>query len=362
MLDYVNPKLIIDTSTIESGRVAWRSPSNLAIIKYWGKYGRQLPQNPSISITLDAAFTETTLSYKPKTGADEGISLDFLFENKPNEAFKLKLLRFLESITDIFPFLKQLHLSIKSYNSFPHSAGIASSASSMSALALCLCTLEHRMFGTLESDIDFRRKASFVARLGSGSACRSIYAKLGMWGETGEIEGSSNLYAVPYVAQTHEIFKTCHDDILIASRGEKSVSSSAGHALMEDNLYADNRYTQAKRRLHDLIAILKAGDFEAFGRISENEALTLHALMMTSNPSYILMRPSSLAMIEKVRTFRELTKTPLYFSLDAGPNLHLLYPDSVVGPVKEFINAELLPLCENGEMIADQAGDGPLEV
>lgn len=362
MLDYINPQLVTDTTKLTPGKITWRSPSNLAIIKYWGKYGRQLPKNPSISITLDAAFTETTLEFLPKHGADEGISLDFFFENKANEPFRAKLIKFLESITDIFPFLKQLHFTIRSYNSFPHSAGIASSASSMSALALCLCSLEHRLFGTLEKDEDYRRKASFVSRLGSGSACRSVYGKMALWGETGEVEGSSNLYAIPFIEQTHEIFQSCHDDILIASRGEKSVSSSAGHGLMEGNLYAENRYAQAKQRMHHLLDILRTGDFEAFGRIAENEALTLHALMMTSNPSYLLMRPNSLAMIEKVRRFRAETKTPLYFSLDAGPNLHLLYPDEAKDAVKNFIDRELIALCENGEMIADQAGDGPLEV
>ena len=210
--------------------VAEGTYSNLAIIKYWGKYGRQLPRNPSISITLDAAFTETTIAYQAKTGADEGIALDFAFEGKANEAFRTKLLKFLESITDIFPFLRQLELNIQSYNSFPHSAGIASSASSMSAIALCLCSMEHRLFGSLEEDTAYRQKASFIARLGSGSACRSIYAKMALWGQTGEVEQSSDLYAIPFETQTHEIFKSCHDDILIASRGEKSVSSSAGHA------------------------------------------------------------------------------------------------------------------------------------
>ena len=362
MLDYANPKLIIDSASTEPGTIAWRSPSNLAIIKYWGKYGKQLPRNPSISITLDAAFSETTLEFVPKTGADDGISLEFFFENKPNDAFRSKMLKFLGSITDIFPFLKQLHLTVKSYNSFPHSAGIASSASSMSALALCLCSLEHQLFGSLEEDDKFRKKASYVSRLGSGSACRSVYAKMALWGELGTVEGSSDLFAIPFAEQTHEIFKNCHDDILIASRGEKSVSSSAGHALMEDNIYAENRYAQARQRLYNLIDILRSGDFDAFGRIAENEALTLHALMMMSNPSYVLMRPNSLAMIERVRQFRKETHTPLYFSLDAGPNLHLLYPDEVTLQVKDFINNELLPLCENGEMIVDKAGDGPLEV
>lgn len=362
MLDYTNPHLIVETSKLEAGKISWRSPSNLAIVKYWGKYGRQLPKNPSISITLDNAFTETTLAYAPKLGVDKGIDLDFTFENKPNEAFRTKILQFLESITDIFPFLRQLKLSIHSYNSFPHSAGIASSASSMSALALCLCSLEHQLFGSLPEDKLYRQKASFVARLGSGSACRSIYAKMALWGETGEVENASNLYATPYVEPLHDIYKSCHDDILIASRGEKSVSSRAGHALMEGNIYADNRYLQAGQRLHRLLEVLKSGDFDAFGTIAENEALTLHALMMTSNPSYLLMRPNTLSMIDAVRAFREETKQPLYFSLDAGPNLHLLYPDEAKQPIQAFIQGELKQFCENGEIIEDRAGDGPLQL
>ena len=136
MLDYINPKLLVDTTSLEPGEVHWRSPSNIALIKYWGKHGRQLPRNPSISFTLNNAFTDTTLQYVAKQGNDQLINLSFNFSGAPNEAFRLKMVKFLESIVDIFPFLRQLDLKIDSYNSFPHSAGIASSASSMSALAL----------------------------------------------------------------------------------------------------------------------------------------------------------------------------------------------------------------------------------
>lgn len=362
MIDYTNSRLIIDSSKLEPGQVAWRSPSNLALIKYWGKYGRQLPQNPSISFTLDNAFTETTLSYRPKLGADEGIALEFFFDQKPREDFRQKVLKFLESITDIFPFLKQLEITIHSYNSFPHSAGIASSASSMSALALCLCSLEHRFFGTLAEDKVYRQKASYIARLGSGSACRSIYATMGVWGETTDVAESSNLYAVPYQEKLHPIFKTFHDDILIVSKGEKSVSSRAGHGLMDANPFAEPRYQQARQRFHQLIEALQKGDLEVFGRITENEALTLHALMMASNPSFILMLPNSLALIERVRRYRKETGYSLYFSLDAGPNLHLLYPDDIKTPVKLFIKEELSAFCENDVWIEDQVGKGPLEL
>ena len=362
MVDYKNPRLIIETSKIKGGSITWRSPSNLAIIKYWGKYGQQLPRNPSISFTLENAYTETTLSYEPKVGVDKGIALDFLFENLPNEAFKKKLQKYLESLVEIFPFLRQLKLNITSKNSFPHSSGIASSASSMSAIALCLCSLEEILFSTLSNDIDFRKKASYIARLGSGSACRSIFETMAIWGENLEVDGSSNLYAVPFISELHPVFKNFHDDILIVSKGKKGVSSTAGHALMEENIYADNRYQQARQRFHNLLMVLKSGDVEEFGQIAESEALTLHALMMTSAPPYILMKPNSLLLIEKIKTFRLETKLPLYFSLDAGPNLHLLYPEAIKPDVQTFIKNELAPFCDNGQWIADQVGKGPLQL
>lgn len=362
MLDYKNPHLIIETSKVSSGKITWKSPSNIAIIKYWGKHGQQLPRNPSISFTLSSAYTETTLEYEPKKGADRGIALKFLFEGQENESFKNKIVKYLESLEEIYPFLRQLNLVIYSRNSFPHSSGIASSASSMSALALCLCSLEHQLFGTLESDEEFRKKASFIARLGSGSACRSIYPTMGIWGESGEIEGSSNLFAIPYEDQLHDVFKTFHDDILIISGKEKAVSSRAGHALMENNIYADNRYTQAKQQFHQLLISLKTGNLSEFGRITEGEALTLHALMMASNPPYILMEPNSLIVINKIKEFRNETKHPIYFSLDAGPNIHVLYPDSLKDIAKQFIKDELSHYCENGLWIEDQIGKGPLQL
>lgn len=362
MLDYTNPHLVVETSKIAAGKVSWKSPSNLAIIKYWGKYGRQLPKNPSISLTLNHAFTETTVAYSVKTDPSETVSLEFFFEEKPNDAFRKKLFLFLENITDIFPFLTQFHFVIHSYNSFPHSSGIASSASSMSALALCLCSLENLFFGTLADSKDFLKKASFVARLGSGSACRSVYPKMAVWGESGEIEGSSDLFAIHFENHIHDIFKTFHDDILIVSKGEKSVSSRAGHSLMDDNIYAASRYQQARQRLHRLLGAIKTGDLDSFGTIAENEALTLHAFMMTSNPSYLLMRPNTIKLIEMVRDFRKETDLPLYFSLDAGPNLHLLYPDNNAEKIQSFIQSELLQYCENGEFIADMVGDGPQQL
>ena len=232
----------------------------------------------------------------------------------------------------------------------------------MSALALCLCSLEDRIFNTLSKDADFRQKASFVARLGSGSACRSVFETMALWGQSAELAGSSDLYAVPFTEELHEVFKSFHDDILIISKEEKKVSSTAGHALMDQNIYADNRYQEARQRLHNLLTALKTGDLETFGSICEKEALTLHALMMCSNPPYILMQPNSLAAIKKVQQFRSDSGHPLYFSLDAGPNLHLLYPREIQNTVQSFIKDELEVLCENKLWIPDKVGLGPLEL
>ncbi len=359
MIDYKNPRLVVDSSRTKPGEVTWRSPSNLALVKYWGKYGVQLPKNPSISFTLKSSYTETILEYRPKQNTDPGIQLSFFFHGEANEAFKAKILAFLGGIAEVFPFLQQMEWSMHSRNSFPHSAGIASSASAMSALALCLCEVENQLFGTLKDKTAFFEKASYIARLGSGSACRSVYPKVAVWGETPLVPGSSNLFAVPFYESLHGVFHSFHDDILLISQEEKSVSSRAGHGLMDGNIYAENRYTQARQRLHELIGAMQTGDLETFGRITEAEALTLHALMMTSNPPYILMKPNTIAAIEKVRNFRAEQKVPLYFSLDAGPNLHLLYPDSEKTTVQRFIRTELEHLCQGGRWIADEAGDGP---
>ena len=367
-MQYTNPTLHLATTTPTVGSLTWRAPSNIALVKYWGKWGQQLPKNPSVSLTLTEAYTETTLHYAPRNAAEhrhEAISLEFEFEGVPNEAFRVKQVAFLESLLPVFPFLQQLQLRIVSRNSFPHSAGIASSASSMAALACCLVNLEQTLFGTPDNEPDFLQKASYIARLGSGSAARSVTPLAGVWGETAAVDTASDFFAVSVAEQLHPIFTTFHDDILFVSRAEKAVSSRAGHSLMDKNPYAEVRYAQARKHLYDMMRALTSGDLEAFGDITEREALTLHALMMTSSPSFVLMRPNTLAMIEALYRFRKETHTPVFFTLDAGPNLHLLYPASNAAAVQLWRDTELRPLCEAGTgspFLADRVGEGAKKI
>lgn len=341
------------------GETGWRAPSNIALVKYWGKHGQQLPRNASLSFTLKNAFTETRIHYKAKKRDDREISLRFLFEGKENPKFEDKIRKFLDSIIPYYPFLPHFDLEISSHNSFPHSTGIASSASSMAALALCLTQIENNLDGGMFPS-QFFEKASMIARLGSGSACRSVYPYAAAWGRHEAIPLSGNEYAVPFAL--HPVFQTYKDAILIVSSEEKSVSSRAGHALMEGNPFAESRYRQAGHHLTALTKHLQDGNIEGFGEILENEALTLHALMMCSTPSYMLMLPNTLKIIDLIKTYRSEKAVPLYFTLDAGPNVHLLYPAANAKEAENFIQQELLSWCENGKVIYDEVGKGPVKI
>ena len=333
------------------GKVGWQSPSNIALVKYWGKRGKQLPQNPSISFTLSECRSETFIGYEKA----DSFGFKFFFEGKENPAFGAKIEKFLLDNQEFFPFINQLHLKVESRNTFPHSSGIASSASSMSAFVMCLLEIENQLVGKTEMDL---RKASYFSRLASGSAARSIFPKMALWGATEAYESSSDEYTVPLENDIHPIFKTYRDSILIVSSETKSVSSRAGHGLMEGNPYASARYAQANANIKNLLPALKSGDLETFINITESEALQLHALMMCSNPSFILMKPNTLRIIEAVRNFRNETQVPLCFTLDAGPNVHLLYPESEADKVECFIKETLSAYCAGNQWIADRVGDG----
>lgn len=340
------------------GTVSWKSPSNIALVKYWGKYDRQLPRNPSISFTLSNAHTITEIDYVYNEARKNEVSIDFTFENKPNQKFGDKIKKYVESIYNELPILGSLDLKIKSQNSFPHSSGIASSASSMSALVLCLLSIDQQING--HKEIDFE-KASHLSRLASGSASRSVFQKIAVWGRTDHVAGSSNDFAIPYHIDVDPIFLNFHDDILIASAKEKSVSSTAGHALMNNNPYSAARFQQANDHLGEIIKTLKNGDLGHFGHIVEKEALTLHALMMASDPPYILLEPTTISMIRIIQEFRKSKGVPVFFTLDAGPNIHLLYPHKYASSIIELKDA-LRDLCVDGRIIEDVVGDGPIKL
>lgn len=368
-----------DLTKVSSGSVTWKTPSNIALVKYWGKREPQIPENASISFTLDACFTITTLEYKLKKSpiternrSESSIDLisnpfnqqsnnfdfEIYFEDEKKDDFKPKIQKFFERIEQYVPFLNYFDFVIKSRNSFPHSSGIASSASGMSALALCVMSLERLLNGVEISDEYFNKKASFLARLGSGSACRSIEGELIIWGNHSKISGSSDLFGIKFPYKIHKNFYNYHDTILLIDEGEKQVSSTIGHNLMHNHPFADQRFKQANDSISKISEVLQNGNLTAFIKIVESEALSLHAMMLTSDPYFILMKPNTLKIVNKIWEFRKLTNSKVCFTLDAGANVHVLFPEAEKDLVNNFIINELIKFCQKNHYICDRIGKG----
>lgn len=328
--------------------ISAQCPSNIALVKYWGKYGDQLPLNPSVSFTLDKARTESTLRISENATREIEVKLDGVTKSD----FAGKIDRFFDKLVGYgLEALAKGRYVLETKNTFPHSSGIASSASGFGALAEILVSWLY------EPQSQTRALVSEIARLGSGSASRSMFPHLSQWGLDSKNKGSQE-FAIGFedVTTVAEVFKTYQDTILIVEENQKVVSSTQGHKLMDTHDYGKQRIERANKNLSDLAQAMQTEDMDSFVRIVEAEALDLHAMMMTSEPNFILMEPHTLAIIKKVREFRRQKQIPLCFTLDAGANVHLLYPKSECEEVLFFIESEIKPYYSY--YICDHVGQG----
>jgi diphosphomevalonate decarboxylase len=371
----------------QEGILGWECPSNIALVKYWGKHPGQIPANPSLSMTLSNCVTQTRVHYD--ASAQGGLLFRFEGEERPDFASKVQA--YLKTVTPDLPWIDSVYLEIDSRNTFPHSSGIASSASSMGALALCLMEVDKILCSRDLTEESFLQKASELARRGSGSACRSLYGGFVLWGQHEALPGSDDRFAVPVPAESIcPWFADLQDTVLLVDKGRKSVSSSAGHGLMNGHPYAAARFAQARARIQELLGLLRGGALAAqtgtgfdsgagptadsgagqdadlhalwmaLAEVVESEALTLHAMMLCSSPSFLLMKPATLAVLEEIRNFRNQTGIPVFFSLDAGANVHVLYPASVSKQAMELIDQQLSSYLDGGAYLCDRLGTGPV--
>lgn len=318
-----------------------QAPSNIALIKYWGKKENQIPQNPSLSMTLSKSVTIN--DFKVKSGHGE---LDFSFNEKVSNQFSSKIENLFLMLKKKYPILNEYHFTVQSMNTFPHSSGIASSASSMAAFSYGILSFLNQL-KVLSTDVLV--ETSYFARLGSGSACRSVYGPFVEWGIT------SNDYAKTVL--NHTSLNQLRDSIFIVSDQPKKISSSKGHQLMNTNPFAKVRYERANHKVIKVAELLKTGDWETLGPMIEAEALELHGLMLMGDSPFFLIEPETIKLINYIQNYREKTKAQIYFTLDAGPNVHLLYPQTFDQEVKEISK---LFLSEGWikSVIHDHAGDG----
>ncbi len=316
------------------------APSNIALVKYWGKHGLQLPMNPSISFTLNNSLTQTNAHLSVLKKPLNTVPFTFYLDQKHQPNFEPKIADFFKKIQNFAPFVTYFNWKIYSHNTFPHSSGIASSASGFAALAKIIVDLEKHLYPP-QTEEYYTKKISFLARLGSGSASRSTEHPVMIWGLHHKIKNTSDLYAIVPEFEIHPIFKTFKDSIVLVEKGQKKVSSSIGHNLMNQHPFKNIRKQQAYNRVSLMTEYLKSGDLENFIKLTESEALGLHALMMTSDPDYILMQPDTLKIIHNIRNIRKETGLPVCFTLDAGANVHILYPEKIFKQLQKFLFKKL---------------------
>jgi len=286
-------------------KVTAKAPANIAFIKYWGRKDEKLrlPVNDSISMNLSEIYTLTTVEFLPNLKSDE---IEIVGE-KISEEGKARIIAHLERIRQLAKI--KTFAKVKTKNNFPKGTGLASSASGFAALTLA---------GTLAGGLKLSLKQlSILARQGSGSACRSIPDGFVEW-KAGNSSETSYAYSL-YPPEWWDI----RDIIAIVGETSKKVSSSEGHVLAESSPFYQPRILGMKKKLQDLKRTLKIKDFEKFGEIVEAEAINMHAVMMTSQPPLFYWLPKTVEIILKVGDWREVG-IPVYFTIDAGPNVHLI--------------------------------------
>ncbi len=278
--------------------------SNIAFIKYWGNrdHRLRLPSNGSLSMNLGGLHTRTTVTFDPTLPADH-----LTLNGQPQRGAALaRVAAFLDIVRQMATHTQ--FARVESANNFPTGTGIASSAAAFAALALAASTA---------AGLQLNEPAlSALARRGSGSASRSVPAGFVEW-QPGK---AHNSHAVSIAPPGHWALV---DLIAIVSQEHKSTGSTQGHALADSSPLQAARVADTPRRLSQCRAALLQRDFAALADIIEHDALMMHAVMMTSQPALIYWQPATLGIMHAVQSWRAAGQ-PLAFTIDAGPNVHVI--------------------------------------
>lgn len=279
--------------------------ANIAFIKYWGKRDAELnlPANSSLSMNLAGLTTVTTVEFSPDYDDD----LITLGGREVQGGARRRIVTHLDRVRAMAGL--RARARVISRNSFPIGAGLASSASGFAALSLAASKA-----AGLELS---QRELSILARFGSGSACRSIPGGFTEWAAGTCSEDS---FARQIVPPEHWDLR---DVIAIVSQAHKRVGSTEGHALAPtSHLYPARVASVADRLAQTRTALLKK-DLAALGPLIEEDAVSMHAVMMTSRPPVYYWLPGTVRLIHQVQHWRA-EGLEVYFTLDAGPNVHLI--------------------------------------
>jgi diphosphomevalonate decarboxylase len=305
--------------------------ANIALAKYWGKADevRNLAAVPSLSLTLDALFTKTSVEFDAGLKDDE-VSLD----GRPaKDKERRRVIRMLDEVRGLANIRERAR--VESANSFPTAAGLASSASGFAALALAT---------SAAAGLDVNpAQASAMARAASVSAARSLYG--------GYVELPARAEsAVPLVPGSHFPLAMI---VALTRAGEKAVGSTEGMLrTARTSPYYGAWVDQAQASCNRIRRAILDRDLEALGPAVEASALAMHASMFAADPPIVYMSPTTIAVMERVRELRS-SKVPAFYTMDAGPHVKVLTPPEHAAEVAAALRAV------SGTLDVIQCGPGP---
>ncbi len=289
--------------------------SNIALIKYWGNWNKV---SPELNIPLNDSVSMTKYGFSQNTHLQTHTTIEFSEDFKENKAIlndNLLKGRDMERILKIINALKKLKkidykFKMISFNDFPTQAGLASSAAGFAALTIAAAK-------ALNLDLSQEELSTF-ARLGSGSAARSIHGGFVYWYRGTSHETS---YAEQICGPNNFDVNAI---IAIIDEGKKDVSSDLGHELANTSIFNTLRVKKSHEQADEIKAAILDDDFNKFGTIAENNCMFMHSVMMTSEPALFYWSPLTLRVIKKVLNIRKAENLDCFFTIDAGPNVHCL--------------------------------------
>ncbi len=331
-----------------NGRYIAQVPSNIAFIKYWGKRpgAVQWPANDSLSMSLNQLATTSSASIIDN--ADHTLRLgDRLYSRNDRQLNKAFV--HLDRLALQFDFPG--HLQIETSNSFPMGAGIASSASGLGALTLAalMAWTKSKNWSELEAAGFSRHRLADLARIGSGSACRSLYGGYVLW-EAGKTADSQRYSAI----QAADHWQLC-DTVVLFSTEQKAVGSTEAHAAAWSSPLFLPRISGLSERLRRVKQALYERNIQELGSWLEVEALDMHAVIMTAAEPIHYLNSDALNFLSALREARRKNAVEAYFTIDAGPNIHVIHEAKEHERLKRWLE-ENFPA---ERLLHDHVGTGP---
>ena len=299
-----------------------RAYTNIALIKYWGKKNKQLklPYTNSLSLTLDRFYTDTKASI-----VDSDQDIIYLNQQLLDDAHSKRIRNYLDIVRQFYSFSE--HFQIDSVNHVPTSAGFASSASGFAALAAAVNE-------TKQLNLN-RRELSILARNGSGSASRSIYGGFVEW-----IAGNDNASSFAQPIDEHPDIDLSILSVVIDTQNKKISSTVGMENSVKSSPFYPNWVTLVTSEIEEIKQAIAKKDIQKIGEISEHNAMSMHALTLSANPSFTYFAPETIRIIQIIQELRQ-KGIFAYATIDAGPNVKIICTKESLPKVQTYIEQQL---------------------